>query len=133
MTRAANGTLVPDSNKWPNGIAVIAAEIHSMGLKMGRCFNIHYFSTSLLNLHAGLYGDSGTATCSGYPGSEGYETTDADTLASWGIDFWKYDNVLSNSCPFLPISPTLSFADIYSATHPQPARLRHATPQCPTP
>ena len=33
--RAANGTLVADSTKWPNGIAVVAAEIHSMGLKMG--------------------------------------------------------------------------------------------------
>ena len=35
MTRAANGTLVADYNKWPNGITVVAAEIHSMGLKMG--------------------------------------------------------------------------------------------------
>lgn len=35
MTRAANGTLVADSNKWPNGIAPVAAEIHSMGLKIG--------------------------------------------------------------------------------------------------
>jgi kynurenine formamidase len=41
MTRAANGTLVPDLNKWPNGIAVVAAEIHSMGLKMGE-FYIHF-------------------------------------------------------------------------------------------
>ena len=36
--RAANGTLVADSTKWPNGIAVVAAELHSMGLKMGECF-----------------------------------------------------------------------------------------------
>ena len=35
-TRAANGTLVPDPTKWPNGIAVVAAEIHAMGLKMGK-------------------------------------------------------------------------------------------------
>ena len=41
----------------------------------------------------GLYGDSGTATCSGFPGSQGYEARDANTLASWGIDYWKYDNV----------------------------------------
>jgi alpha-galactosidase len=44
----------------------------------------------------GLYGDSGTKTCSGYPGSQGYETVDAKTLAGWGVDLWKYDNV-SNS------------------------------------
>jgi len=73
-TRASDGSLVPDSSKWPNGIASVATQIHSLGLKMG------------------LYGDSGTATCSGYPGSQGYETKDANTLASWGIDFWKYDN-----------------------------------------
>jgi alpha-galactosidase len=70
-----NGLLSPDSTKWPNGIAAVATEIHGLGLKMG------------------LYGDSGTETCSGYPGSEGYETVDANTLAGWGIDFWKYDNV----------------------------------------
>lgn len=70
----SNGLLVPDSTKWPNGIKAVADEIHSLGLKMG------------------LYGDSGTETCSGYPGSQGYETADANTLAGWGIDFWKYDN-----------------------------------------
>lgn len=70
----SNGLLVPDPTKWPNGIAAVATEIHNLGLKMG------------------LYGDSGTETCSGYPGSEGYETTDANTLAGWGIDLWKYDN-----------------------------------------
>lgn len=69
-----NGLLVPDPNKWPNGIKSVADTIHGMGLKMG------------------LYGDSGTKTCSGYPGSSGYETVDAQTLAGWGIDFWKYDN-----------------------------------------
>jgi len=73
MSRS-NGLLVPDSSKWPNGIASVATQIHGMGLKMG------------------LYGDSGTKTCSGYPGSQGYEATDAKTLAGWGIDLWKYDN-----------------------------------------
>jgi alpha-galactosidase len=41
----------------------------------------------------GLYGDSGTATCSGFPGSQGYETQDANQIAAWGVDLWKYDNV----------------------------------------
>lgn len=44
----------------------------------------------------GLYGDSGTTTCSGFPGSEGYETQDADQIAAWGVDYWKYDNVSAN-------------------------------------
>ncbi|KAM3072581.1 hypothetical protein ACMFMG_009374 [Clarireedia jacksonii] len=59
--------------------------------------SIQYFGTVPIKLAAGLYGDSGTATCSGYPGSQGYETQDAKTLASWGIDFWKYDNCATPS------------------------------------
>jgi len=86
-----NGLLSPDNTKWPNGIAAVATEIHGLGLKMG------------------LYGDSGTTTCSGFPGSEGYETTDANTLAGWGIDFWKYDNVCFQSLISLPL---LSFRDL---------------------
>lgn len=43
----------------------------------------------------GLYGDSGTATCSGFPGSQGHEVQDAKQLAAWGVDYWKYDNVRS--------------------------------------
>lgn len=45
-----------------------------------------------MGLKMGLYGDAGRMTCGGYPGSQGYETQDAKTLASWGIDYWKYDN-----------------------------------------
>ncbi|PQE34009.1 hypothetical protein CJF32_00002885 [Rutstroemia sp. NJR-2017a WRK4] len=79
QSRASNGSLVADPNKWPNGIAAVATQLHSMGLKFG------------------LYGDSGTATCSGYPGSQGYEKQDAKTLASWGVDLWKYDNCATPS------------------------------------
>ena len=73
-----NGLLVPDSSKWPNGIKSVTDTLHGMGLKYG------------------LYGDSGTQTCSGYPGSQGYETVDANTIAGWGVDLWKYDNVRNN-------------------------------------
>jgi alpha-galactosidase len=31
-------------------------------------------------------------TCSFKPGSYGYEEMDAETFASWGIDYLKYDN-----------------------------------------
>lgn len=48
-------------------------QIHNKGLKFG------------------LYGDAGTMTCAGYPGSEGHEAQDAKTLASWGVDYWKHD------------------------------------------
>ncbi|KAL9112610.1 MAG: hypothetical protein Q9227_003181 [Pyrenula ochraceoflavens] len=71
--------LQPDPAKFPNGMKAVADQIHALGLKIG------------------LYGDAGTATCSGFPGSLGYETQDADTLASWGIDYWKYDNCAAPS------------------------------------
>ena len=37
----------------------------------------------------GIYSDEGTQTCGGFPGSEGYEKLDADTFASWGVDYLK--------------------------------------------
>lgn len=45
-----------------------------------------------MGLKLGLYGDAGTLTCGGYPGSQGFEQKDAQLLASWGVDYWKYDN-----------------------------------------
>jgi alpha-galactosidase len=45
-----------------------------------------------MGLKFGLYGDAGIKTCGGYPGSQGYEVKDAQTLAAWGVDYWKYDN-----------------------------------------
>lgn len=39
-----------------------------------------------------LPSDAGIYDCGFYPGSYGYEELDADTYASWGIDYLKYDN-----------------------------------------
>jgi alpha-galactosidase len=47
-------------------------------------------------LKLGIYEDAGTLTCAGYPGSLGHEQTDADTFASWGVDYLKYDNCYSD-------------------------------------
>jgi alpha-galactosidase len=76
MTSSRNsaGQLVPDPAKFPDGISGTAAYVHSLGLKLG------------------IYEDAGTATCAGYPGSLGHETTDADSFAAWGVDYLKYDN-----------------------------------------
>jgi alpha-galactosidase len=76
MTKSRNsaGQLVPDPAKFPDGISGTAAYVHSLGLKLG------------------IYEDAGTATCAGYPGSLGHETTDANSFASWGVDYLKYDN-----------------------------------------
>ncbi|KAF7893437.1 uncharacterized protein EAF02_000975 [Botrytis sinoallii] len=73
-SRNSSGNLVADPSKWPNGIAHTVNQIHGMGLKFG------------------LYGDAGTMTCAGYPGSQGHEQQDATLLGSWGVDYWKYDN-----------------------------------------
>jgi alpha-galactosidase len=71
--RNSSGYLVPDPSKWPQGMKPVVDQIHNKGLKFG------------------LYGDAGTMTCAGYPGSEGHEAQDAKQLASWGVDYWKHD------------------------------------------
>jgi alpha-galactosidase len=73
-TRDANGSLVPDPVKFPDGIKGTADYVHAKGLKLG------------------IYEDAGTATCAGYPGSLGHEQIDAQTFADWGVDYLKYDN-----------------------------------------
>lgn len=43
-----------------------------------------------------MYEDYGTKTCEGYPGIKGHELYDADTLASWGIDYLKLDGCFAD-------------------------------------
>ncbi|KAI5803057.1 glycoside hydrolase superfamily [Geopyxis carbonaria] len=74
LARSSGGALVPDAAKFPGGISGVADTVHALGLKLG------------------IYGDAGEKTCSGYPGSLGYETVDAQTWAAWGVDYLKYDN-----------------------------------------
>lgn len=71
--RDANGDLVPDPVKFPNGMKSVIDYVHSKGLKFG------------------LYNCAGTQTCAGYPGTRGYEYQDARFYAKLGIDFLKYD------------------------------------------
>ncbi|RYC60802.1 hypothetical protein CHU98_g5387 [Xylaria longipes] len=66
--------LVPDPERFPNGISGLADQIHELGFKIG------------------IYSSAGTETCAGYPASIGYESIDAATWAAWGIDYLKYDN-----------------------------------------
>ena len=71
--RDSNGDLIPDPEKFPNGIKALADYVHSLGLKIG------------------IYSDAADKTCGGYIGSFGFEDQDAQLWASWGIDFLKYD------------------------------------------
>ncbi|MEV0614344.1 NPCBM/NEW2 domain-containing protein [Nonomuraea sp. NPDC050404] len=77
--RGPDGRLVPDPAKFPNGIKGVADYVHGKGLKLG------------------IYGDAGTKTCAGYPGSLGHEEIDAQTWADWGVDYLKYDNCNNQS------------------------------------
>ncbi len=90
--RDAQGRLVPDPVKFPDGIKGTADYVHSLGLKLG------------------IYEDAGTATCAGYPGSLGHESVDAQTFADWGVDYLKYDN-----CNNAGSTTTQQYIDRYSA------------------
>jgi alpha-galactosidase len=79
--RDGAGRLVPDPVRFPHGIAGVAAYVHARGLKLG------------------IYESAGTATCAGYPGSLGHETTDAQSFAAWGVDYLKYDNCNHQNVP----------------------------------
>jgi alpha-galactosidase len=71
--RDAHGNLIPDPEKFPDGIKPLADYIHGLGLKIG------------------IYSDAADRTCGHHPGSFGFEEEDAAQWASWGIDFLKYD------------------------------------------
>ena len=43
------------------------------------------------NLKFGLYGASSVVTCAKREGNLFHEEQDAQTLADWGVDYWKYD------------------------------------------
>jgi alpha-galactosidase len=76
-TRDANGKLVPNKTRFPNGIKAVADYVHSKGLKFG------------------IYTSAGTKTCNkdnGFPGGLDHEDSDAAQFASWGVDYLKYDN-----------------------------------------
>ncbi|PMD64842.1 glycoside hydrolase family 27 protein [Hyaloscypha bicolor E] len=69
-----NNSLIANPEKFPNGMAAVADQLHALGLGFG------------------MYSDAGKYTCGGYAGSLGYETVDANTFAEWGVDYLKYDN-----------------------------------------
>ncbi|TAM84330.1 MAG: glycoside hydrolase family 27 protein [Acidobacteria bacterium] len=69
--RDADGLIHPNE-KFPD-MKALADYVHSLGLKMG------------------VYSSPGPQTCGGYEGSYGHEQQDANTYASWGVDYLKYD------------------------------------------
>ncbi|KAI1885539.1 hypothetical protein AGOR_G00204820 [Albula goreensis] len=79
MERDKEGRLQPDPDRFPGGIPKLAKYIHDRGLKLG------------------IYGDLGTHTCGGYPGTTlDKVAVDAQTFADWGVDMLKLDGCYSN-------------------------------------
>jgi alpha-galactosidase len=73
VSRATDGTIVADAQRFPSGIKALADYVHSKGLKFG------------------IYSDACTLTWAGRPGAKDHELQDAKTYASWGVDYLKYD------------------------------------------
>ena len=65
--------IVPDPEKFPDGMKAVSDYVHSKGLKFG------------------MYSCAGVRTCADYPGSFDHEYLDAETFAEYGCDFLKYD------------------------------------------
>ncbi|WBW71122.1 alpha-galactosidase, melibiase [Schizosaccharomyces osmophilus] len=79
------GKIVPDPEKFPNGLEDMIEKIHNMGFKFG------------------MYSSAGKYTCAGYPGSLDYEEIDAKTFADWKIDYLKYDNCFNQGRSGTPL------------------------------
>jgi alpha-galactosidase len=78
--RDGSGKLKWNASRFPAGIPALAEYIHGKGLKIG------IYETPNTKTCAGLYGGYTAGV-----GSVGHETEDAQTFASWGIDYLKYD------------------------------------------
>lgn len=70
-SRDAEGN-IRANRKFPD-MKALSQYVHSRGLKLG------------------IYSSPGPKTCGGFEGSYRHEQQDADTYASWGVDYLKYD------------------------------------------
>lgn len=69
--------MVADKQRFPNGIKHLVDYAHGKGVQLG------------------IYGDVGTLTCGGYPGTRNatmdFTDIDAKTFSDWGVDSLKLD------------------------------------------
>ena len=80
--RDSSGNLRWNTTKFPSGIPALADYVHGKGMKLG-IYEVPNTTTCV-----GLYGGISKTVA---VGSGGHETADAQTFASWGIDYLKYD------------------------------------------
>lgn len=85
--RTADGKLQGDLTRFPRGMKPLIEEINELGFKVG------------------LYTSNGTLTCEDLPASLYNEAVDADTLAEWGVEYFKYDFCHNEAIP--TIAPSL--------------------------
>lgn len=76
MNRTAEGKLTHDPQRFPSGMKALANYVQGKGLKFG------------------LYSARCGKTCQGRPASQDHEWVDAETFASWDVDYLKYDNCM---------------------------------------
>jgi len=89
--RAADGRLQGDPVRFPSGMRALADYIHAKGLKFG------------------IYEDTGTKTCAGYPGSLYHMQLDAQTFADWHVDYLKFDGCNLDAGTFRDGYPPMAF------------------------
>jgi len=80
--RDASGSLRWNTTKFPSGIPALADYVHGKGLKLG-IYEVPNNTTCV-----GIYGGISPTIA---VGSLGHEPTDAQTFATWGVDYLKYD------------------------------------------
>ena len=104
-TRGPSGELRAHPDRFPSGIAALSDYVHARGLKFG------------------IYACPGKQTCMmlfKYPGvdlgSIGHEQQDAETFASWGVDFLKYDWCNATANGLEPVSAYTAMRDALLAT-----------------
>ncbi len=85
--RTPDGKLQGDLTRFPRGMKPLIEEINDLGFKVG------------------LYTSNGTLTCEDLPASLYNEAVDADTLAEWGVEYFKYDFCHNEAIP--TIAPSL--------------------------
>ncbi|MEU4251442.1 ricin-type beta-trefoil lectin domain protein [Amycolatopsis sp. NPDC026612] len=78
--RDAQGALRGNASKFPSGMKALGDYLHARGLKFG----IYQVPTDRTCAQRG-------GAYPGSTGSQGHETQDARTFASWGVDYLKYD------------------------------------------
>lgn len=71
--RDNKNNLIPDPDKFPEGMKAFVDSIHKRDMKVG------------------IYSDAAPLTCAGFTASLHFEKQDAKTFADWGIDYLKYD------------------------------------------